>query len=92
MKLFENGGTCGDYLKRAYSFLVICKTTSDESKQAFSFAVLFSTKIRKRLGALCFLISFFKTTKIVYFLISKRNLFCYPAMNCLSFNKYIFFI
>ena len=68
MTLFENGGTRGDYLERAYSFLMIVKPTSVEAERAFSSAGLFCTKIRNRLGdetlnALCILKSHFKAHK-----------------------------
>ena len=50
MTLFENGGTRGDYLERAYPLLMTVKPTSFEAERAFSSAGLFSTKIRNSLG------------------------------------------
>lgn len=69
MLLFENGGTRGDFLQRAYEFLMTIKPTSVESERAFSAAGLFATKIRSRLGdetldALCFLKSYFKNNNV----------------------------
>ena len=68
MTLFENGSTRGDYIERAYSFLMTVKLTSVEVERVFSSTGLFSTKIRNLLGnktldALCFLNSPFKACK-----------------------------
>ena len=75
MILFENGGTRGDYLGRAYSFQLTVKPTSVEAERAFSSAGLFSTKIRNNssdetLDALCILKSHFKAHKTMYFFIA----------------------
>ena len=68
MVLFENGGTRGDFLQRAYDFLMTIKPTSVESERAFSVAGLFAIKIRSRLGdetldVLCFLKTYFKNNQ-----------------------------
>ena len=60
MTLYENEGKCGNYLERAYSYLMTINPTSVESEQAFSSAGHFVVKIRSRLNDetlydLCFL-------------------------------------
>ena len=97
MTLFENGGTCGDHLQRAYSFLMTVKPKSIEAELAFSSAGLFSTKIHNHLDnqtldALCIMKSHFKPHKTMYFLIPNIIFFMFSFQRCklLSFNKHIF--
>lgn len=68
MALFENGGSHGDFLKRAYNYLKTIKPTSIESERAFSSAGLLCTKLRSSLGdkvldELCFLRCHFQQQK-----------------------------
>jgi hypothetical protein len=60
MEYFEAFNVRGEYLEKAFDYLVTIKPTSVESERAFSAAGLFCSKIRSRLNdesldALCFL-------------------------------------
>ena len=81
MQLFENSGTLGDFLQRAYTFLMIVKHISVESECAFSEAGLFATKSKSRmedetLDVFCFLKTYFKNIiTYLYYIYQNNELF-----------------